>query len=154
MGVDLYATNPDTEIPENDEWDHPMMSWRLWAAFVDLLDKLGADLSGLSHANDGEISAEQAVDWAVRIRAVAPTARRYVQGRQSWFAIPSNEGDSETEAAIGLSVELRSLLWDIAESAAPRTGEPELEEEDPASTERWLTFVAEYLKHSGGCLER
>lgn len=129
-----------------------MMSWRLWAAFVDLLNGLGAELAELSHANEGQISAEQARDWAMRLRPVVGRSVRYVQGGLSWFEISSTDGEVEVaEPVLGpYSAVRNSLLARVM----PSLSDDELQMEDTEETAEWLGFVADYLEHSGGCLER
>jgi len=133
MGVDLLAINPSQELPIGAEWDHPTMSWRLWQAFTDLLDELGVDQVGISHTNDGSITDEQARAWSDAIRSIAPEARRYVQRGSCWFEIGNVPTDKSNTRFLA---------------------RPDITLEDPATTQRWLLFVADYLKHSGGCLQR
>ena len=150
MGTDWYAKQPDDELPDSTEWSHPMMSWRLYGAFTDLLEHLVADLSGLTFDNQGEASAVQARDWAARLRPIASRARRYVRGRISWFEIESD--DQQTDSAVGMGVMVREVLF--SNSASRDESNAAIEMEDPADTERWITFVADYLEHSGGIDER
>jgi len=150
MGVDWYAQQPDDELPDSTEWSHPMMSWRLYMAFTDLLEHLGADLSGLTFDNQGEASAQQARDWARRLRPIASRARRYVKGSVSWFEIESD--DQQADSARGVGVTVRETLF--SKFSPVDESDPSIEMEEPEDTERWIAFVADYLEHSGGIDER
>lgn len=154
MGTDFIARNPDQDLPTGGQWEHPRMSWRLYAAFIDLIQGLGGDTAGITFANNGEITEEQAKDWARRLRPVIPGARRYVRGPICWFEIPGQDaGEDHPVAAIGTSIIVRGALHEqVAEQRGTRSA-AEVEMEDPEQTRQWLTFVADYLEHSGGISE-
>ena len=154
MGTEYIARNPDGELPTGQEWSNPTMSWRLYAAFIDLISALGGDTTGTTFANDGEITEEQATDWAARLRAAIPGARRYVVGRLSWFEVSDQGGASDSrDAAIGGSVAIRSTLIGQSPGQLGPDAPSEVTMEDPEQTRRWLTFVADYLEHSGGIIQ-
>lgn len=154
MGTDFVAKDPDGELPTEQEWSNPTMSWRLYAAFIDLITSLGGDTAGITFANDGEITQKQAEDWAARLRTAIPGARRYVLGAVSWFEI-SDQGvaGGSPVAVIGEGVALSSALIQHASRQRGSGAPDELVMEDPEETRRWLTFVADYLEHSGGIME-
>ena len=109
MGMGLLPLEPDDDIPLK----YPTMSWRLWYAFADLLDAIGADTTQVAFANDGAtIDARTCRQWASLLRPIAPRARRLVRGPLCWFELEAgSDADGEPTSTAGAGVAVRQALF-------------------------------------------